>query len=166
MSIYPSRKEALETGSKLYTGAPCKKCGSRVRYTSTSNCKECAISRGKAIYKDNKSQQKKYYAENADKIRKRNREYKKKYRKSRPDVKRAEDAKRRADKINRTPSWANLSDIKNIYSWARLASVSTGVEHHVDHVIPLKGKTVSGLHVETNLSVVPYWENLEKNNKF
>lgn len=42
--------------------------------------------------------------------------------------------------------------------------LTTGIEWHVDHVIPLKGKTVSGLHIWSNLAVIPKVENLRKGN--
>ena len=70
-----------------------------------------------------------------------------------------------ASKDKRTPRWADLVKIDRVYSFARLAQAATGAEHHVDHVIPLRGAAVSGLHVENNLQVVPWWENLEKGNK-
>lgn len=41
----------------------------------------------------------------------------------------------------------------------------TGTRHEVDHIVPLKGKTVRGLHVETNLRVIPHTENRQKGNK-
>lgn len=68
-------------------------------------------------------------------------------------------AVRRANKIKATPSWANLDKIKEIYS-------NCPEGYHVDHIIPLQGVNVCGLHVETNLQYLPATENLSKNNKF
>ena len=42
----------------------------------------------------------------------------------------------------------------------------TGIEHHVDHEIPLRGKRVSGLHVAENLRVIPKLDNLSKGSRF
>ena len=169
MSIYPSRKEALETGSKLYTGAPCKKCGSRVRYTSTSNCQQCAQARGREYAKtyrtENPQKSKAAYDNWKSKYPDRYRKSKEKYRKANKAAVNAACAKRKAHIKERTPDWMRPDKILQIYKMAQLASAATGVEHHVDHVVPLRGETVSGLHVENNLEIVPYWENLEKSNR-
>ncbi len=61
--------------------------------------------------------------------------------------------------------WADNEQIETIYRFAALATASSGVSHHVDHKIPLCGRRVSGLHVEDNLQILPWWENLEKHNK-
>lgn len=73
--------------------------------------------------------------------------------------------KRRAVKFAATPMWADLDAIKRIYLLAEKLSVETGIKHHVDHVIPLQGKNVCGLHVENNLQVIPAKQNLSKANK-
>lgn len=75
------------------------------------------------------------------------------------------NAIRRARKLRATPSWADLEKIKDIYRDRQLLSEMTGVLHHVDHIIPLQGKLVSGLHVGYNLRIIPASENLSKNNK-
>jgi len=71
----------------------------------------------------------------------------------------AREAKRRATKLKRTPIWADIPNIKAIYE-----KCPEGC--HVDHIIPLKGKLVSGLHVETNLQYLTAVENLKKSNKY
>ena len=61
-------------------------------------------------------------------------------------------------KLHRTPLWANLDIIKRIYECAE--------GDHVDHIIPLQGDMVCGLHVETNLQYLSPHDNMVKHNKF
>ncbi len=75
------------------------------------------------------------------------------------------NARRRAAAKQAFPKWANAEAIKNIYAAARDLTQRTGITHHVDHIVPLRGKTVCGLHVETNLQIVTATENLRKHNK-
>ena len=68
------------------------------------------------------------------------------------------------------PKWvysnkALRQEIDEIYKIADARSRETGVVHHVDHVIPLRGKNVSGLHVPWNLQILTYSENCSKSNK-
>lgn len=81
----------------------------------------------------------------------------------------ANKAKYRADKIQRTPKWVDkehLWMIKEVYNLAIERTKLHGFEWHVDHIIPLNGKNVSGLHVLENLQVIPGIDNLRKNNKY
>lgn len=65
-----------------------------------------------------------------------------------------------------TPIWADRELIKELYALAQKLTEQTGIPHEVDHVIPLQGKNVSGLHVETNLQVITATENRRKSNKY
>lgn len=69
----------------------------------------------------------------------------------------------------RTPLWLtpeDLQKISDVYQKAAALTSETGVLHHVDHIIPLQGKTVSGLHVPQNLQVLNHIENIRKKNKY
>lgn len=74
--------------------------------------------------------------------------------------------KRRAAKLQRTPAWANLDAMRAIYADAQRLTAETGIPHHVDHVIPLQGRLVSGLHVHNNLQILTGSENSRKRNSF
>lgn len=75
-------------------------------------------------------------------------------------------AKRRAAELHATPEWADREAIKEIYRQAAQMTRETGVRMHVDHIVPLRGRTVSGLHVESNLQILPARENIRKSNRF
>jgi len=81
-------------------------------------------------------------------------------------VKNALTYKYRATQLNATPSWANLTAIQAKYQLAVMFNKYTEDTWHVDHIVPLQGKNVCGLHVEYNLRVIPAKENLSKGNKF
>lgn len=70
----------------------------------------------------------------------------------------------RARKMRAMPAWASKDAISNLYEMARGLTLKTGIPHEVDHIIPLRGKYVCGLHVETNLRVVPWFVNRRKHN--
>jgi len=74
-------------------------------------------------------------------------------------TKAAYNATRVAELSSRVPAWANRDLIKDIYN-----NCPTG--YHVDHIIPLRGKLVSGLHVENNLQYLSAKDNILKSNSF
>lgn len=68
----------------------------------------------------------------------------------------------------RTPKWLTKQDwdkMNDIYNLAKKLSKTTGIKYSVDHVLPLRGKHVSGLHTPNNLKIIPLKENISKNNK-
>ena len=76
--------------------------------------------------------------------------------------------KYKANKLQRIPPWLSNSqfcDIEIYYKKARKLSKLTGVQHHVDHIIPLLGKNVCGLHVPWNLQILTASQNCSKSNR-
>jgi hypothetical protein len=63
-------------------------------------------------------------------------------------------------------SWADVEAIAALYARAAVLTRTTGRSHVVDHIVPLRGRTVSGLHVENNLRIVERSENARKSNKW
>jgi hypothetical protein len=167
-----SKSDGLSTECKV-----CIKIAGKTRYQK--NWK--AILEAQKTYYDKNRQtkltyQKAYYQENRESIL----EYCKIYRKGYVDKNRgkinAKTARRRAGKRKAYPDWLTQehhSAIAELYSAAQKLTKETGIPHHVDHIVPLKGKsydlstkrmrhTISGLHVPWNLQVVSEEENLSK----
>lgn len=68
-------------------------------------------------------------------------------------------ASRKARVRQATPKWADLKAIREMY-------YNCPKDHHVDHIIPINGNIVSGLHTLSNLQYLPALENLRKSNKY
>lgn len=75
-------------------------------------------------------------------------------------------ARRRARKIKATPEWADAEKILSIYQESKKISSDTGVNHHVDHIVPLISRLVCGLHCANNLQIITASENQSKNNRY
>lgn len=75
-------------------------------------------------------------------------------------------SKRRAVERQASPLWADSALIKLLYATRQYMTEQTGFAWHVDHVVPLQGRNVCGLHVHNNLRVVPATVNHQKSNKF
>ena len=122
-------------------------------------CKACEKHKSSTYYMGNTEKvlysSKEYYNNNTLKVA----ETHKKYWEEHKGACNARTAKRRATKLQRTPSWAQLDTIKEIYT-------NCPIGFHVDHIIPLQGALVSGLHVENNLQYLSVYDNLSKGNTF
>ena len=95
-------------------------------------------------------------------------EYKKQHYLKNKAVYIARNAKRHTSKMQRTPKWLTATDIFEIESiYAYAAALNTiGLRYHVDHIIPLQGTIVSGLHIPENLQVISAWDNISKGNRY
>ena len=91
------------------------------------------------------------------------------WKKNNKDLNRMYNANRIANKKQRTPSWYGEFDafvMKEAHHLAKLREEITGFKWDVDHIIPLCGKKVSGLHVYNNIQVIPKSMNVKKHNKY
>ena len=111
-----------------------------------------------------KEQQSEWFNKNKEKVLKQQKEY----RTLNKGITNDRNARRRARKLNATPQWLTpkqKQEIQDIYVECSRMSKETSISHHVDHIIPLQGKTVCGLHVPWNLQILTDAENLLKSNK-
>ena len=92
--------------------------------------------------------------------------YQTKWNKENTDKRRAIRAKRRAMKIQATPMWVDYDKVKEIYKEAKRLEELTGIQFHVDHIVPLNHKEVCGLHCEDNLQILTAIDNMRKGNEF
>jgi len=163
--IKATRKEALSVGDTYYfTGKPCKIHGHIAqRRARNGACVECEK------LKNNKESRKQYMAEYADSNRTKIREIASRWQRNNKGKVNANTAIRHTAKMQRKPTWLSKQDklvIKCLYQVASMRTKYSGFAWHVDHIVPLQGESVSGLHVPWNLQVVPAQENMSKGNRF
>ena len=133
--------------------------------------KECS----QMYYKANKGRIKEYYKEygkvyrktNAEAISIRMKEYQRGYREDNKAKFHAYRAKYRAVQLERTLTGIDNLDFEVFLIYEEASEMrKAGYDVHVDHVIPLQGELVSGLHVPWNLEIIAAKDNLSKNNSF
>lgn len=81
---------------------------------------------------------------------------------------RAADCAKKAARRRAAPAWLSLDqrrEIRDIYQRSALLTAGTGIRHEVDHIVPLNGDAVCGLHVPWNLQILTAKENSEKSNR-
>ena len=191
-----SRKDAINLGkARYFTGKPCLHNHLAERLVSNRSCVECSAIKKHLWCVSNKdkvnSQRLSWRNRNLDKARKQNLDNQKLHREVanirnrkyaaanreriraknkiweaiNPDKVVAKAAKRRAAKFNQSPQWADINMIGKVYAMAAFMR-STGLDVHVDHIIPLQGRNVCGLHVHDNLQVIRAYDNRSKSNLF
>ena len=137
-------------------------------YGLRSDCKDCCKLSVKLFQKKNPEKRRKYqqqtYLNNRD-------HYLTKsllWAKINPAKANARNMKYITKKIQALPPWLSIEQLEQIVSFYKLAqqkTKETGIKHEVDHIIPLNGKLVSGLHVPWNLQVITKIENIKKRNR-
>lgn len=147
----------------------CKTCVAEYKKEYTKINIEKIVKQRKEYFQKKYPSLKKYYQDRYLKLSKEINEKNRLRRASKPHTHANKESQRRAAKLQRTPKWLTEDDfwmIEQAYELAALRTKMLGFSWHVDHVIPLKGKKVSGLHVPTNLQVIPGLENIKKHNKY
>jgi len=187
---YPTtRSQAKAVGAKYYfTGIPCKHGHIALRKTKGA-CLDCLKAEweiGKtarkeyfAAYNQSESGQKakaKYYENNKELVIQRalaraeedKRKYRKAWKKANPEEVKSSTNDRRRRHKNATPAWLSKEQkiqIRAIYKEALKLCKNQPKAYAVDHIVPLMGKEVCGLHVPWNLQILTAEENFKKNNK-
>jgi len=184
-----TRKEAQDAGAKYYfTGEPCK-YGHIAPRKPKGSCVECLkvewekanTTRANYFREYNKSEagqqaKRKYYEANKENVIARaqarpdedKRRYKKTHKVNNPDMYKEMTSLRRRRFRDATPKWltnTHKMEIRLKYRLAIELSRATGERYAVDHIIPLHGENVCGLHVPWNLQVLTQKDNLAKYNK-
>ena len=191
-----SRADAVARGNTRYfTGDPCPKGHVAERMVSTRACVAC-LSEKKAIWnaanpEQVNAQKRAWVAANPERAKalkaesqrkhresanRRNREWRERnlkqanaataaWQAANPGRCAAKAARRRAKLLQCTPPWADHELIASIYELARVYR-DAGHKVEVDHIVPLQGRRVSGLHVQDNLQIIPSLVNKSKCNHF
>jgi polyferredoxin len=176
------RAEAKHQGlTRYFTGKPCKHGHIAFRETASGGCCECQNAYKRKMYhtqtkRHQNEQSKAWKAANKERVKQYNKLYREKnpeyygtWKRQNKGLVNASTYKRRTAKIYRTPKWLIEDDfwvMKEAYELAALRTKLFGFGWHVDHIVPLQGEIVSGLHVPNNLQVIPARENESKGNTF
>lgn len=173
------RHAAKIRGDKHYfTGKPCSRGHIALRAVKNGCCQVCAAENQANVRAKRTPEQiedaNAYARQNVKKWLEKNKgdpkiqEKKNRWKKNNVAYTRANSVRRRVAKIYRTPPWLNAGhffEMECIYRYCNSLR-DIGMNFHVDHIAPLQGEKVSGLHVPWNLQVIHASENLSKGNKY
>jgi len=194
MDIFTCKDAKAQGKTRYFTGKPCPYGHISERIVSTRACVECSSQRKHLWSKENPEkvakQKRNWIARNLEKVKysksesqKRNRESanarNRKYAASHKEILRektaewgrnnhdkrnATAAKYRASKLQATPVWIDFDQVSRVYELAQEYRVK-GIDAEVDHIIPLQGKNVCGLHVQGNFQIINMIHNRAKANQ-
>lgn len=168
-----TKEKAKELGlTRYFTGVACKHGHIGERLVSNYGCVKCRTISKRTDYKKCPWKRKKslarsshrYYIKHKEKIERNRieRGYDKQFRERNPE-KRLKYMRRKKEAI---PLWYETELVKQLYLKRDELSKLWGIQLHVDHIVPLHGKNVCGLHCWDNLQLLEASLNLSKNNKF
>lgn len=156
-------KEVQVASSKKWYLANTERAKANSKTWHTAN-KERVSERSKAWQRANREKvntnYRAWYAANPEKARAASQ----KWCRAHPEKCAANTRARKAAKLNRTPEWASMLEILEYYKEAARLTREMGIQYAVDHIVPLQGRNVSGLHVANNLQVITASENSSKGN--
>ena len=169
--------QEISGGERMKKCTGCKEVKHKEQFTKRSTkegsyrsrCKECTFKKDKIYQGVNcnliKEKRHKRYLKN----KKIENEASSNYSKNNQGRINAKTSKRRALKLQATPDWltaAQLEEMVDIYKQAKeLEQIFFNRKFHVDHIVPLQGKDVCGLHVPWNLQILTAEENIKKGNR-
>ena len=149
----------------------CKPCVSEYRKNHYRKNIEHELARKRDYREANKDTVKKatksWVAKNAEKVSAYQRVYRKSYY-AQPEkvaMRNMDASARRSAQRKATPQWADKSAMLSFYIRAKELSEQSGQQYHVDHIVPILGRNVCGLHTEQNLQILLAVENSRKNNR-
>lgn len=182
--VKPVTEFNKKSNSKDGYRTDCRNCSKKKDLEYAAKNREAAKLRAKKWHHENKKRanenSKRWRQENPErskeliklweqKNKERVRELNKAWKKANKHKVNANTRMRQAAKLNATPPWLNEDHkfmLEEIYELRDLRTQATGVVHHVDHIVPLRGAEVCGLHVPWNLQVIPASANIRKGNSY
>jgi hypothetical protein len=132
-------------------------------------CRSCSGKIGKRWRENNPDRVKEYAAVYYEENKERLKPIRKFWDQINPDKLVARTRRYRTKKSKACPDWLTEEqhkEIEEFYWLAKDLRSVTGEEYHVDHIVPLQGKHVCGLHVPWNLQLLPKDLNLRKSNSY
>lgn len=158
---------SVRRASKDGLSAACKSCrceADKAKYAEDVSFRDKAKqrSRDRAKTEEGKASSKKWYATHSSSHKKRVYLAQRARKDNDPAWRNADNVWRAMRALGRVPRWASKSDTMPFYDLVAIL----GPGWVVDHIVPINGQTVSGLHVRQNLQVVSAHTNSKKGNRF
>lgn len=160
-SYYHANKDKLAANNKRWRDNNEGVVGERMRQWRIDN-PSYHKEKSRGWREDHPTYQQEYYDKNKDVISANAREW----RATNPNKAAASRGRYRAAKYRATPGWAEgeKDQIAELYRIRNVLTEATGIQHHVDHIVPLQSELVCGLHCLANLQVLTYSDNISKSN--